>query len=143
MRTTILIAAVLVAGCSSTTDGTTQTDAGAKSDTGANPAFAQCSDAELDADDHTAAGADVSFPASAAPAQYTPHCVRIKAGQTVTFTGSFPAHPLANDGETVTPIPAHATTGSEVKVSFPAAGTFGFHCDFHPTSMFGSVKVVP
>ena len=143
MRTIISIAAILVAGCSSTTDGTTQTDAGAKSDTGASSAFAQCTDAELDADDHTAGGADVTFPAGAAPAQYTPHCVRIKAGQTVTFTGSFPSHPLANDGETVTPIPAHATTGTELKVSFPAAGTFGFHCDFHPTSMFGSVKVVP
>jgi plastocyanin len=143
MRTTISIAAILVAGCSSTTDSTSQTDAGTTSDTGANSAFTQCSAAELDADDHTASGATVTFPTGAAPAQYSPHCVRIKAGQTIKFTGSFPSHPLANDGETVTPIPAHSTTGTELDVSFPAAGTFGFHCDLHPTSMFGSVKVVP
>jgi plastocyanin len=156
----LIVLGSLVLACSDS-DTPSSTDAGKPAndgsaslvdagDAGTDSAAASgaCTDALLDADDHTANGADVTFPgflpdASIAPAQFTPHCIRIKAGQTVGFFGSFADHPLANEGEAGTPIPKLTDTGTELKVKFPASGKFGFHCDFHPSIMFGTVKVVP
>jgi len=100
-----------------------------------------CSDAELDADDHLETGAEIV--ASQSVAQYTPHCVRIRVGKTVRFTGPFERHPVSGNGEPGNPIPKVSTGTDSGPITFTAPGTFGFRCEDHPSVMFGAVKVVP
>jgi plastocyanin len=91
-------------------------------------------------------GADITFPTTVAPQQYTNHCVKVKVGSTVTFAGAFSLHPLEpQGGDTPTPIPSQntETDGGAIGVTFTAKGTFGFQCNFHPDTMFGAVQVVP
>ena len=93
--------------------------------------------------DMTAGGATIDGPGNAVPAQYSPNCVHIKAGQSVTWNVDLSAHPLGASGGT-TPSPIQTTaSGTSVTVTFPGAGTFGFHCLAHPTIMFGAVFVSP
>lgn len=74
------------------------------------------------------------FPVATAPER----CMTIKKGQDVTFTGDFTAHPLnASGGGTPNPF----STADGGKVTFTAAGTFGFVCGIHP-SMTGAIKVI-
>lgn len=113
-----------------------------------------CTAAELDlpANDYTSGDAGdggavtVTFPTATAAAQYTNRCVKIKAGQSVTFTGEFPNHPLQSfAGDTPSPIPAitdNVPSGS-LTITFPNAGSFGYRCQAHPLVMNGAVKVVP
>lgn len=71
----------------------------------------------------------------------SPKCVQIKAGQTVTWTGDFGVHPMsAFNGDA--PNPITNGSGGTAKITFPSAGTFGFHCLNHP-SMLGAIQVVP
>jgi plastocyanin len=74
----------------------------------------------------------------------------IAAGQTVTFQGDFTMHPLArgtvsdaNAGSPGNPIPAPPTnTGASLGVTYPAAGTFPYHCTQHTAEgMNGTVQV--
>lgn len=66
-------------------------------------------------------------------------CMIIKKGQTIAFEGNLTTHPLlASGGDTPTPVATVAPTG---KVTFTAAGTFGFVCGVH-ASMTGAVKVI-
>jgi hypothetical protein len=68
-------------------------------------------------------------------------CMRIKVGQSVTWTGNFNVHPIAvKDGVTPSPI-AEIDTASG-KVTFPMQGTFGYGCTTHP-AMSGAIDVVP
>lgn len=135
----------------------TVTDSGNSTvaDTGVDsgPPVIRCSDAELAAADFTDAGDGdggsglvISFPTGAEPQQYTNHCATVKAGTTITFTGSFMNHPLeAAGGDTPNPIPTAETNqpDDQVVVLLPDAGTFGYQCEFHPEMMFGAVRVVP
>ena len=92
--------------------------------------------------DATAPGASrgVSFTCC----QYAPKCLRIAAGQSVTFTGSFGAHPLE---QACGPAGAIATTssGSSATFVFTVPGDYGFFCDLHGTpggtGMAGSILV--
>lgn len=122
-------------------------------DTGGGKVVAMCTQADFDAPasasggDYTGkAGVAITFPTGGAPAQYTNRCAKVKVGATVTFTGSFPDHPLQpNGGDTPTPIPMLQNTdpGGGVLTLMPAAkGTFGYECNFH-ASMFGALQVVP
>ncbi len=132
------------------TDSSTATDAVV--DTGAAPG---CTDAELEAPGANFTAGDagdggmptITFPTGGGAAQYGNRCVKIKVGQQVAFQGAFESHPLeAFGGTTPSPIPALTNTtpgGGALVVTFSAAGTFGFRCDFHPFTMFGAVKVVP
>jgi len=64
----------------------------------------------------------------------------------VTFTGAFDKHPLEPaGGDSPNPIPLTEATpaGGKLVVSFTKAGVFGYRCEFHPTVMFGAIKVVP
>jgi plastocyanin len=92
----------------------------------------------------TGASRTITGPSGAAPAQYDIPCMRIRAGQMVTFTeGSFAQHPLAAaGGDSPNPIPT-TSSGTSVDVTFPAAGLFGFHCMIHPTIMMGAIMVTP
>jgi plastocyanin len=94
-------------------------------------------------EDDTAAGATVTGPSGSAPAQYSPACVHIKAGQSVTWNVDLTAHPLeAFGGDTPSPIQT-TNSGTTVSFTFPNAGTFGFHCQVHPSVMQGAVEVTP
>ncbi|HEY1954661.1 MAG TPA: plastocyanin/azurin family copper-binding protein [Polyangiaceae bacterium] len=93
--------------------------------------------------DMTANGATIQGPMDALPAQYSPNCVHIKMGQTVTWNLFFSGHPMAaSGGDTPSPIET-TSTGTTVTFTFDAPGTFGFHCLSHPTQMFGAVEVTP
>lgn len=72
-------------------------------------------------------------------------CIKIAAGQTVTWNGgnTLPAsHPLeAMSGDE--PSPIASVSQSSPSVSFPTPGVYGFDCANHPTFMFGAIWVVP
>ncbi len=87
--------------------------------------------------DATASGATITWDFTVSP-----KCVKIKAGQSVTWNGDLAVHPLNPfGGDQGSPVPSQAT-GNTAKGTFPTAGLFGFHCANHP-SMLGAVKVVP
>jgi plastocyanin len=89
-------------------------------------------------DARTVAGAT-----DATPVPYVPPCMKIKRGQTVTFTGDLTDHPL-QASTTPNPIPLTAS-GTSVAVTFNNAGVFGYHCQVvaHQTTMKGAIWVTP
>lgn len=127
-------------------------DAGTDSAAPSTPV--RCTDAQFDqAADGTIGGdytattpPDVTFPTGGAPAQYEPRCLKVKKGAVVTFKGKFVYHPLeGNGGDSPTPIPTQSTdvAGNALQVTMDREGTFGFQCTYHPTTMFGAIRVVP
>lgn len=70
----------------------------------------------------------VTFPAlPAAAAKYSPSCLRIKSGQSVTFAGNFAIYPLAPMGQGAAASPIAPTAGgATASFTFPAKGRFGF-----------------
>lgn len=80
--------------------------------------------------------------AGAPPWCFSPKPIQITVGSTVTWTNTTaPTHTSTSDTGVwnTGPITPGATS---VAVSFPTAGTFAYHCTFHPT-MTGSVIVSP
>jgi plastocyanin len=85
---------------------------------------------------------------------YSPKCLSIAAGQSMTFVGdttqrsNFATHPLrpggangTDPGATGNPIAAQ-NSGSTYTVSFPTAGTYGYFCVTHEgMGMYGAVQV--
>ncbi|UQA59735.1 plastocyanin/azurin family copper-binding protein [Polyangium aurulentum] len=78
---------------------------------------------------------------------YTPKCIRIKAGTTVTFESDFAPHPLVGgvvkDGtrseDESSPIQSTAS-GSVASFTFPNAGGYGYYCDAHfAEGMYGAI----
>ncbi|HEY1954319.1 MAG TPA: plastocyanin/azurin family copper-binding protein [Polyangiaceae bacterium] len=140
MKKTLWIAIMSFAiACSSTPSGS---DAGDDSGNPGNDAAAAVNGCTTFTD-MTTGTATITGPTGVAPAQYAPNCVHVKVGQSVTWNSDFGNHPLApSGGDTPTPIVATAT-GTTVSYTFSSAGTFGFHCNFHPTIMFGAVQVTP
>lgn len=122
-------------------------DAGGESDDAAAAAPIRCTDEELAANDLTDGGTlTVSFLAGANPKQYENRCATVKVGASVVFSGSFTQHPLeAAGGDSPSPIPYVASDQPDDTLTFmvPTAGTFGYQCEFHPTLMFGAIRVVP
>lgn len=101
--------------------------------------------------DRAAAAADrtVAFGVGANPFGYTPKCITVSAGQTVTFAGDFGVHPLApgasptaaDAGTAGNPI-ARTTTGASLRVTFARAGTYPYYCESHfAGGMVGVVRV--
>lgn len=101
--------------------------------------------------DRTATGADrtVTFGTGAAPFAYTPKCITVAAGQSVTFMGDFSVHPIApgaspsapDAGTAGNPIQRTAM-GAMTQVTFPTAGTYPYYCVFHyGGGMVGAVRV--
>jgi plastocyanin len=72
--------------------------------------------------------------------------MKIKSGQTVTFSGSFAAHPLDAACQPASAI-TNVTTGASTTVTFTTIGYYNYYCTFHGTSggtgMAGSIEVVP
>jgi plastocyanin len=85
---------------------------------------------------------------------YSPKCLTISAGQSLTFFGDtthgsdFSFHPLRPGGALGTdtgsggnPIAAQ-NSGSTYTVTFPAAGTYAYFCQAHEgMGMYGAVQV--
>jgi plastocyanin len=74
---------------------------------------------------------------------YSPACLKIAAGTTITI-GASTFHPLTGTdlGTAGNPIPEHQT--ATTTVSFPSAGFYSFECDTHAiVGMKGVVWVTP
>ncbi len=82
---------------------------------------------------------------------YTPRCVIIRAGQSVTFEMDFAAHPLVpgvphgpRAGVTEPNLIARQSAGTSYVVAFPGPGNYPFYCDRHGhVGMAGVVRVTP
>lgn len=70
----------------------------------------------------------ITFPAlPAAAAKYSPSCLRIKSGQSVTFAGNFAIYPLGPMGQGAAASPIIPTAGgATASFTFAAKGRFGF-----------------
>ena len=98
--------------------------------------------------DRTAAAAIRTVSFGNAGFTYSPKCILIAAGQSVTFSGMFTSHPLrpgvganAAAGSANNPIMS-TVSGSTAMFTFPAAGTYPYNCSTHDGSgMNGVVKV--
>ena len=103
------------------------------------PAFADCASY----DDYTAPTADrtITFPFLS----YAPKCMKISAGQSVTFSGNFGVHPLAQACGTPGAI-TNGTSGSAT-FTFATPDVYGYYCENHGSAdgsgMAGSILVVP
>jgi plastocyanin len=81
--------------------------------------------------------------------EYTPRCVRIRAGSMIVFSGNFAAHPLVGgtvNGSTATPDPASVvpgtSSGSEVSFALSKAGAHPYYCSIRASSgMMGAIFV--
>jgi plastocyanin len=84
----------------------------------------------------------------AAGLAYSPQCLSVARGTTVTFSGSFSSHPLSAStrGTSGNPIPK-TSTGTSATVTFNAAGFFPYFCTVHGSDsgagMAGVVQVTP
>jgi hypothetical protein len=139
------------------TDAGSDADAAPTRPEGGMRCFQSEFDAVCDANggDCTAPGngrIDITFPNTGLPAQYGHHCVKVKVGTVIAFSGSFAFHPLhANGGDTPSAIPTQATNPPagdsglpEVDVTMTTAGkTYGFECISHSEMMWGAIQVVP
>lgn len=82
---------------------------------------------------------------------YTPRCLIVRAGQTVTFEMDFTAHPLVpgiphgpTAGAASPNVIAMQSSGTMYAVAFPSAGYYPFYCGRHGhVGMAGVVRVVP
>ena len=97
------------------------------------------------ANDLTAAGATRTI--ATVGLSYAPRCVRIKAGQSVTWSSDFQVHPL--QGGTVADGPQAASpigltsSGTTKVIAFPTAGVYGYYCVVHTTLMMRAIYVQP
>jgi len=138
------------------TSGDSGADAAPFCPTTTKPDFAHC----IEADAGTGGPAFVDYGAtdavvtmvtgdytSGTPSYYDPPCIKIKAGQQVSWSGIFATHPLR-------PAPCNTTTGDQIpSISAPATrttqslkmttpGTYGFTCMVHGTAGMNGVIVV-
>jgi hypothetical protein len=141
----------------STADAATDATSAVGASDGAVQAVNGCTEADFAANDHTAATDPrvIAAPTVAAPAQFTPHCMRVKVDQLITWSGDLADHPVdfmvivprdvdAGPDASIAAIvgaPDGAATMDTLKVPFPA--TVAFNCSNHPKVMFGAVEVVP
>ncbi len=125
----VLFTSFAAAGCGSSS-GSPSSGSPAGGDNGCTLATAE---------DHTkdAAPVVINF-GGAIGVKYAPACIVIGKGQSVTFTGSFSAHPLqagtVDDGgaHPATGSPIQATsTGATATFAIPSAGTFPYYCTIH------------
>jgi plastocyanin len=90
------------------------------------------------ADDRTIAQVDIS---------YTPRCIRIKKGQSVTWDAEFTFHPMTSGSPSTGEQPGSPITqtssGTTVTFNFPDEGVFGFWCEEHGRAMMGAIYVEP
>lgn len=88
----------------------------------------------------------ISFSGTAAA--YTPNCVKVSAGTSVTFTGDFSTHPLEPSalrgtltGNPITTTGGLPDGGTSKSFTFPTPGFFAYYCDVHGPSDSGAGMV--
>lgn len=145
-RALVTASLALLSGCG---DFTPQETARVNLDAG--PIFNNCAPSAFI--DRSAAAADrtVSFGGQngSPPFNYAPRCVRIAAGQSLTFTGLFSVHPLtpgSNPSNRTTGSPGNpiteTTSGTTAMFTFTTPGTYPFFCAQHfNAGMMGAVLV--
>ena len=111
-----------------------------------------CAEADFAASAATAAGAVrlVQVPSAPTPAPFTPRCMRVKVGQTVTFRGDLASHPLEFDvtllggpGTAKYTLSGPDGSAGENTVTVLNQGFVTYKCANHPTVMRGAVQVIP
>ena len=129
-------------------DGGGGLDGGSTGGCDAGPALGACAAAYAGCSsyvDLTAAGANVVFGGTQGDT-YSPACILIRSGQTVTFSGDFTAHPL-NESCGPSSVFQEVSQGSTASFTFCATGTYGYYCRNHGTvsgnGMAGAIQVVP
>ena len=94
--------------------------------------------------DQTAAGAARMI--ATVGLSYSPNCLRIKTGQSVTWNSAFQTHPLQGGRvgvpDATSPI-GSVSSGVTKTIAFPAAGNYGYFCIVHTTLMMGAIYVEP
>jgi plastocyanin len=138
--------------------GDAASDSGGPQDAGGdgNTSISGCMPADFAANDHTATSDPrvIQAPIVATPAQFSPRCMRVKVGQTVTWQGDLASHPISYkitardgsggaDGGTAFVIGAPDGAATMNTATGQQPMTIEFKCDSHPTTMFGAVDVVP
>ncbi len=128
-------------------DAGTPFDAGSPGDAG-TPLFNNCTEAKFE--DRTGLpSTTITFPGS--NFVYTPACILVGIGHTVTFSGTFSFHPLSpgtppnnnSAGSANNPI-VFTNTGMSTTAAFVfnAAGDYPYYCMFHGSNgMAGVVRV--
>lgn len=109
--------------------------AGAPAEPGATvPALNGCSGADYV---DSSAADDRTIQIAAEGLTFSPRCMVVSVGQTVTWQGSLSAYPLApgnptdaKAGSPNNPIPT-VTSDRSVEVTFPIAGTYPYYCQLH------------
>jgi len=83
----------------------------------------------------------ITFPASAADFSYSPKCLKVSTGATVTFSGDFASHPLTpsakRGAQTGNPITS-TISGTTKEFTFPAAGFYAYYCAIHDSTDSGN-----
>jgi plastocyanin len=98
------------------------------------------------AEDHTA-DMNTKIAVGSAGFTYSPACIRIKKGSTVTFEGNFAVHPTVGGLTTIPPMPDSSSpikltnSGTSVTFTFDTAGDYPYYCEYHLPSMAGAVFV--
>lgn len=126
------------------------TDAGAPADAPAGPPASLNDCTPSDYDDRSGDMAERTI-APRGSTGYTPRCVIVRVGQSVTFAMDFSTHPLVpgvphgpRTGATSPNLIPPQRTGTQAMVTFTAAGNYPFYCDVHGhVGMAGVVRVVP
>jgi len=151
MRHAVGLAGMLVIfwfapGCGSSDTGGDDTTTSTSSGTGGGTQGTNgCVDSM--AEDHTA---EQSVTITSTPSfTYTPKCIVIHTGTSVTFNSAFATHPLVGgtlEGGTKMPDASSPikpqTTGTSATFMFPNTGTFGYYCNVHAISgMTGAIFV--
>lgn len=78
---------------------------------------------------------------------YSPACIRIKKGMSVTFEGNFAAHPTVGGTVGAPPMPdlsspiKQTMSGTSATFTFDLVGTYPYYCEYHAPTMAGVVFV--
>lgn len=75
---------------------------------------------------------------------YSPNCIKIPPGATLTWQGDFETHPLTPSTRGTQPNPITATTGGTTPASFtfPNVGLYPFYCAVHGDNSGGGMSGV-
>ena len=102
---------------------------------GGSPGF--MSVAPCNAESTYATGDDDRLPAGATDFSYSPKCLKVPAGTTVTFSGDFTVHPLepSTHRGALTGNPITSTgSGTSKSFDFPTPGFYAYYCSVHGPS---------
>ena len=148
---TAAVALIIYTGCGeaplTTTDAGTKVDAGTSTsrDAGTVPTLNGCAGSAFI--DRSTGDRTIAF-GSAVGLKYSPNCMIITAGQSVTFSGDFTSHPLVGGeymgtgGSKPNPVPSKSTGTDNAVVAFPTRGLYPYYCNFHASSgMTGAIWV--